>query len=102
MNALAPALLVMEGIVALLVIPAVARGQSHVALRVALASALAAVLLLTAARARRRSVGRAVGTALQPVFVASGLLAWPMWILGAMFAGLWVAALRTRAMAEHR
>ena len=99
MNALAPALLGIEAIVALLVIPAAARGQSHVALRIALAAALAVVLILAATRAHRRS-GRALGTLLQPVLIASGLLAWPMWILGVMFAGLWVAMLRT--LHEHQ
>jgi hypothetical protein len=94
MNALAPALLGMEAIVALLVIPAAARGQSHVALRIALAAALALVLILAASRAHRRS-GRMLGSLLQPVLIVSGLLAWPMWILGVMFAGLWVAMLRT-------
>jgi hypothetical protein len=79
----------------------VARGDSHVALRIALAAALAACLILAATRARTRG-GRRFGTALQPVFVASGLLAWPMWILGAMFAGLWVAALRTIREHESR
>jgi formate-dependent nitrite reductase membrane component NrfD len=94
-NALAPALLVMEAIVALLVVPAVARGHSHVAIRIALAAVVAVCLLLTAPLARRR-VGRAIGTLLQPVFLACGFLAWPMWVLGVLFIGLWIAALRTR------
>ncbi|MFL6239235.1 MAG: DUF4233 domain-containing protein [Actinomycetes bacterium] len=94
MKALSPALLVMEAIVALLVVPAVARGHSHVALRIALAAVLATCLLLTAAIARRRS-GRFIGTLLQPVLIASGLLAWPMWILGVMFTALWAVAQHT-------
>ena len=101
MNALAPALLVMEAVVALLVVPAVARGHSHVALRIALAAVLAVCLLLTAAVARRRA-GRVIGTLLQVALVASGLLAWPMWILGLAFAGLWIATLRTMRTFAHR
>ncbi len=101
MNALAPALLVMEAVVALLVVPAIARGHSHVALRIALAAALAVSLLLTAGLARRRA-GRVIGSVLQLLFIASGFLAWPMWILGVMFALLWVAALRTVHAHTHR
>jgi hypothetical protein len=101
MNALAPALLAMEAIVMLLVVPAVARGDSHVGIRIALAAVLALCLLLTAAVAHRR-IGRVIGSLLQPVLIASGLLAWPMWILGVVFTGLWIAALRTRRAHERR
>jgi hypothetical protein len=101
MNALAPALLVIEAVVALLVVPAVAKGHSHVGLRITLAAVLAVCLVLAATRQRRR-IGRAIGTVLQVALIASGLLAWPMWILGVMFAGLWVAALRTVHAHEHR
>ena len=101
MNALLPALLAIEALVALLVIPAVARGHSHVALDIALVAVLVTCLLLAASRARHRG-GRVAGSLLQPVFVASGLLAWPMWILGVMFAGLWVAALRTLRPVDSR
>jgi hypothetical protein len=94
MTALAPAILSIEALVVLLVIPAVARGHSHVALNVGLAAALAACLVLAATRGRRRS-GRVFGSALQPALIASGLLAWPMWILGVLFTGLWISALRT-------
>jgi hypothetical protein len=94
MKALAPAILVIEAVVVLLVIPAVARGQSHVALDIAIAAALAACLILTAARARTRA-GEVVGSVLQVALILTGLLAWPMWVLGILFAGLWVAALRT-------
>ena len=95
MNALAPAILVIEAVVVLLVIPAVARDHSHVALDIALAAALASCLIIAAARAHRRS-GLVAGSILQVALIATGLLAWPMWILGVLFAGLWVAALRTR------
>ena len=90
------ALLVIEALVVLLVVPAVAHDSDHVALQSGLAAALAACLFLAAARGRHRS-GRAAGSILQLLLVASGFIAWPMWILGGMFAGLWVAALRVDA-----
>jgi hypothetical protein len=101
MNALAPALLVIEAVVALLVVPAIAKGDSHVGLRITLAAVLAVFLVLAATRQRRRW-GRALGTVLQVALIASGLLAWPMWVLGVLFAGLWIAALRTVHSFEHR
>jgi MFS superfamily sulfate permease-like transporter len=94
MTALTPAILGIEALVVLLVIPAVARGHSHVAVDVGLAVALATCLVLAATRGRRRS-GRVFGSVLQPALIATGLLAWPMWILGVLFTGLWIAALRT-------
>jgi hypothetical protein len=94
MSALPSAVLIIEGVVALLVLPAVAKGHSHVALNVGLAAALMVSLILAASRARRRS-GRIAGTVLQPFLIASGLLAWPMWILGVLLTGTWIAALRT-------
>jgi hypothetical protein len=100
-NALAPVLLVIEALVVLLVIPAVARGHSHVAVHIALAAVLATCLILTATRARHRS-GLVIGTILQAALIASGFLAWPMWILGVMFAGLWIAVLRTLRLAKAR
>jgi hypothetical protein len=94
MNALPAAVLAMQGIVVLLVVPAVAHDSDHVALQSALAAALAVCLFLAAARARTR-VGQVAGSILQVPLVATGLIAWPMWILGLMFAGIWVAALKT-------
>jgi hypothetical protein len=99
-SALPSAVLIIEGVVALLVMPAVAKGHSHVALNVGLAAGLTVALILAASRARRRS-GRIFGTVLQPLLIASGLLAWPMWILGVLLAGTWVAALRTLRLAER-
>jgi hypothetical protein len=90
------ALLVIEALVVLLVVPAVAHDHSDVALQSALAATLAVCLILAASRARHR-LGRVAGSVLQPFLLATGLIAWPMWILGAMFVGLWVAALRVDA-----
>jgi hypothetical protein len=97
--ALASGTLVIEAILVLLVVPAVAHDHNDVALQAALAAVLAVLLLLAAARARHRS-GRVVGSVLQIPLIASGLIAWPMWILGVLFAALWIAVLRT--LAQHQ
>src|SRR3954469_14323235 len=94
MGSLPPAVLVMEALVALLVVPSVAQSNDNVALGASLAAALAVCLLLTATRAKRRN-GIIVGTVLQIPLVLSGLLAWPMWILGVLFTGLWAAAVQS-------
>ncbi|MDX6285874.1 MAG: hypothetical protein QOG53_1359 [Frankiales bacterium] len=90
------ALLVIEALLVLLVVPAVAHDSDHVAVQSGLAAALAVCLFLAAARGRHRA-GHIAGSVLQLLVVASGFIAWPMWILGALFAGLWVAALRVDA-----
>jgi hypothetical protein len=87
------AVLGLEAVVVLLVVPAVAHDRNNVALQASLAAALAVCLVLAAARGRHR-LGRVVGSILQIVVIASGLIAWPMWILGVLFAGLWIAALK--------
>jgi hypothetical protein len=88
--------LALEALVVLLVVPAVAHDSDHVALQASLAAVLAVFLLLAATRGRHR-LGRVAGSFLQAVLICSGLIAWPMWILGTMFAGLWVAALKVDA-----
>jgi hypothetical protein len=95
-DVLPSAVLALEAIVVLLVVPAVAHDSDHVALQASLAAVLAVFLLLAAARGRHR-LGRVVGSFLQLVLIGSGLIAWPMWILGTLFAGLWIAALKVDA-----
>ena len=99
MKALLSGVLVIEAVVALLVLPAVAKGHSHVAVNVGLAAALAVLLIMAAASVRRRG-GRIFGTVMQPLLIVSGFLAWPMWILGVLLTGTWIAALRTVRSAE--
>src|SRR5450759_2261715 len=42
----------------------------------------------------RRRFGRPLATVLQPLVIAAGLLAWPLFVLGALFGALWVGVLR--------
>lgn len=56
----------------------------------ALGAGGAALLALVAAGLLRRPVGYLVGWITQPVGIALGLLTPAMFVVGAMFAGLWV------------
>lgn len=58
------------------------------------ASAALAVLCLLAAGLLRGPVGYPVGWVVQVLLVAGGFWVGMMFVLGALFAGLWVAALR--------
>ncbi len=50
----------------------------------------AAVLALLAAGLLRRPVGYLIGWLVQPIGIALGLLTPAMYVVGAMFAGLWL------------
>ena len=50
----------------------------------------AALLALVAAGLLRKPIGYLVGWVTQPVGILLGLLTPAMWVVGAMFAGLWV------------
>jgi hypothetical protein len=56
----------------------------------ALGGGLAALLALAAAGLMRRPVGYLIGWITQPVAILLGLLTPAMFVVGAMFAGLWV------------
>jgi hypothetical protein len=87
--------LVLEALVLLLAAPAVATAERgdvtwwHVAYLLALA-----VLLIVAAALLRRPYGRVVGSAVQPLVIAAGVITWPMYVVGALFTGIWVYYLR--------
>jgi hypothetical protein len=87
--------LVLEALVLLLAAPAVASAErGHVSTAgIAYLLALAALLVVAAAVLRRRG-GRLVGTAVQPLVVAAGVVTWPMYVVGALFAGIWLYYLR--------
>lgn len=55
------------------------------------ALALACVL---GAFLQQRRVGPQLGLVLQLLVIAAGVLLWPLYALGAVFAGLWIAYLR--------
>lgn len=87
--------LVLEAIVLLLAAPAVATAErGHVsAVEVAYLLLLALLLVVAAAMLRRRG-GRAFATAVQPLVVAAGVITWPLYVVGMLFAAIWVYYLR--------
>lgn len=95
LRGIASGLLILEVIVVLLAIPATSalseNGLSGLALAALLG--LAAGLVLLCAVISRPWAGP-VGTVLQVGVVASGFLAWPMFVLGLLFGSMWVAYLR--------
>lgn len=52
------------------------------------------VLLVVAAALLRRPWGRAAGSAVQVPAIATGVVAWPMYVVAAVFAAIWVYYLR--------
>jgi hypothetical protein len=83
--------LAIEALVLLLAVPAViSQERGHVsALGVGYLVALIVLLILAAARLRKPG-GRVLATVTQVLVVAGGLVTWPMWVVGAAFAGIWV------------
>jgi hypothetical protein len=87
--------LALEGIVLLLAAPAVIsleRGHVHW-VRVGYMFALAVLLILGAAMLRRPG-GKVIGSVLQVLAIAGGVITWPMYVIGAAFGGLWIYWLR--------
>jgi hypothetical protein len=82
--------LAIEALVLLLAVPAVISAQrGHVsALGVGYLAGLAVLLVLTAARLRKPG-GKVAGTVVQLLVVAGGVVTWPMYVVGAAFAGIW-------------
>jgi Protein of unknown function (DUF4233) len=87
--------LILEAIVLLLAAPAVmSLERGHVsALRVGYLFLMAALLVLAAARLRHRG-GKILATFLQVLVIAGGIVTWPMYIVGVLFAAIWVYWLR--------
>jgi hypothetical protein len=87
--------LAIEALVLLLAIPAVASSErghvsgAHIGYLV-----LLVVLLIVAAATLRRRGGKVVSTAVQVLVIAAGVVSWPMYVVGAAFAGIWVYWLR--------
>ncbi len=83
--------LAIEAMVLLLAVPAViSQERGHVsALGVGYLVALIILLVVAAARLRKPG-GRVLATVTQVLVVAGGLVTWPLWVVGAAFAGIWV------------
>ena len=87
--------LVLEALVLLLAAPAVATAErGHVTGWHVGVLLLLAVLLIAAATVLRRRHGLVFGTAVQPLVIAAGVVTWPMYVVGALFAAIWAYYLR--------
>jgi hypothetical protein len=90
------ATLILEALVVLLVPRAIAQfGTGLVGWKLAALLVLAGLLVVAAAMLRRPA-GLLLGTALQVLLVACGFLTGAMFVLGAVFAAIWVFLLRLR------
>jgi hypothetical protein len=89
---LAPAVLTLEAVLALLVAPAVAvSDRDHAGRAAIVVLVLALILFVAAGLARRSSIPGWVG---QAGLIATGLLSPVMWFLGAVFALMYGGSLR--------
>jgi hypothetical protein len=87
--------LVLEALVLLLAAPAVAGAErGHVVVWHIVYLLALGVLLIVAAGQLRRRHGLMVGSLLQPWVIVSGVITWPMYVVGALFAGIWLYYLR--------
>jgi hypothetical protein len=97
---LAPAVLTLEGVLALLVVPAVAvSDRSHAGRSAALVGVLALALFIAAGLARRSTVP---GWVCQAGLIATGLVSPVMWFLGVLFAAMYGGSLRLQDTRPYR
>ena len=96
LNGGAAAVLVIEGIVVLFVPRGIAQsGPGLTGFRLTVLLTLA-VLLILASGLQRRPAGLFVGTALQVPVVLTGLFSGVLWLIGGIFALLWLYLLQVR------
>jgi hypothetical protein len=100
MKVLPPAMLFFEAVVVALAIPVAVTAAGRGAGAVWWFAVLALLLLLTSGIARTPR-GVRVGWILQVAVLASGLLVPAMFVLGAIFVALWVAALHYGAKGDR-
>jgi hypothetical protein len=87
--------LVIEALVVLLAVPAVASSErghvsaGHIAYLVGLVDAL-----IVAAAVLRRRGGKVVSSVVQVLVIGAGVVSWPMYVVGVAFAGIWLYWLR--------
>jgi hypothetical protein len=85
----------LEALVLLLAAPAVASAErGHVVAWHIADLLLLVVLLVVAAMWLLRPHPLVPGTLVQPLVIAAGVVTWPMYVVGALFAGIWVYYLR--------
>jgi hypothetical protein len=96
LNGAAAAVLLLEGIATLFVPRGIAQsGPGLTGTRLVLLLVLA-VLLLLASGVQRRPQGLLAGTVLQVPLVLTGLMSGVMWIVGGVFALIWLYLLQVR------
>jgi hypothetical protein len=96
LNGGAAAVLVLEGIVVLFVPRGIAQsGPGLTGFRLTVLLTLA-VLLILAAGVQRRPRGLVIGTVLQVPVVLTGLFSSVLWLIGGVFALLWLYLLQLR------
>lgn len=82
--------LVFEAIVLLLAGPAVATAErGHVGVAGIVYVLAVAVLCIVAAGLLRRPGGVVIATGLQVLVIAAGVVTWPMYVVGVVFAAIW-------------
>jgi hypothetical protein len=87
--------LAIEALVLLLAIPAVAGSErGHVSAAHIGYLVLLVVALVVAAAVLRRRGGKVVSSVVQALVIAAGVVSWPMYVVGAAFAGIWIYWLR--------
>lgn len=92
--------LAFEALVLLLAIPAVTTAQrGHVHVVGVVYIAVLAVLLVVGAGSLRRRGGVAAATVLQLLVILAGVVTWPMFVVGLVFAGIWAYWLHLRRLA---
>ena len=94
--------LAMEAIVLLLALPAVTtaqRGHIHAAGIVYLA--VLVVLLIAAAGLLRRRGGVLLASVVQLLVVVAGVVTWPMYVVGLVFAAIWAYWLLLRRLGRR-
>lgn len=90
------AVLALEALVALLVPRAIAFTSTGLGTARTIALVALAVLLVVGAGTVRRGYGIALGSVLQIPFLLTGIWLFAMFVLGAIFLGIWVWLLRLR------
>ncbi|HVT19890.1 MAG TPA: DUF4233 domain-containing protein [Mycobacteriales bacterium] len=87
--------LAIEALVLLLAVPAVASSErGHVSAVHIGYLVLLVLLLVVAAGVLRRRGGKVISSVVQLLVIAAGAVSWPMYVVGAAFAGIWVYWLR--------
>jgi hypothetical protein len=94
--------LALEALVLLLAIPAVVSAQrGHVSVGGVSYLVGLVVLVIVAAAILRRRGGKLFATAVQPLVIAGGVVTWPMYVVGVVFAGIWIYWLRQWSYARQ-